>query len=112
MSIIDWIILLLFFIALAGIAMWVLKRRKDDTSDYFLSGHSETWLAVGAAIFAANIGSEHIVGLAGDNANSGMAMAHWEMQGWIILVLGWGFVPFNAHSKAFTMPEFLLKYYN
>jgi SSS family solute:Na+ symporter len=112
MSILDWTILVIFLFSLLGIVLWVLKHKKDDTSDYFLSGRSETWLAVGAAIFAANIGSEHLVGLAGAGAESGMAMAHWEMQGWMILVLGWVFVPFYAHSKVFTMPEFLLKRYN
>jgi SSS family solute:Na+ symporter len=112
MATLDWIIILLFLFCLIGIVIWVVKRGKDDTSDYFLSGRSETWLAVGAAIFAANIGSEHLVGLAGAGAESGLAMAHWEMQGWMILVLGWVFVPFYAHSKVFTMPEFLLKRYN
>jgi solute:Na+ symporter, SSS family len=112
MATLDWIILILFLLCLFGIVWWVLKHKKDNTSDYFLSGRSETWLAVGAAIFAANIGSEHLVGLAGAGAESGMAMAHWEMQGWMILVLGWVFVPFYAHSKVFTMPEFLYKRYN
>ena len=112
MTLLDWIILGLFFLCLAGIAVYVLKHKKDDTSDYFLSGRSETWLAVGAAVFAANIGSEHLVGLAGAGAESGMAMAHWEMQGWLILVLGWVFVPFYAHSRVFTMPEFLFKRFN
>jgi SSS family solute:Na+ symporter len=112
MATLDWIILLLFFLGLTGVALYVLKHKKDNTSDYFLSGRSETWLAVGTAIFAANIGSEHLVGLAGAGAQSGMAMAHWEMQGWMILVLGWVFVPFYAHSKVFTMPEFLYKRFN
>ncbi|MDP4292646.1 MAG: sodium/solute symporter, partial [Bacteroidota bacterium] len=112
MTTLDWIILGLFFACLAVIAVYVLKHKKDNTSDYFLSGRSETWLAVGAAVFAANIGSEHLVGLAGAGAESGMAMAHWEMQGWLILVLGWVFVPFYAHSKVFTMPEFLYKRFN
>jgi len=112
MTTLDWIILGLFFLCLAGIALYVFKHKKDNTSDYFLSGRSETWLAVGAAVFAANIGSEHLVGLAGAGAESGMAMAHWEMQGWLILVLGWVFVPFYAHSKVFTMPEFLFKRFN
>jgi len=111
MSAIDWIIIALFICGLFGIIWWVVKHKTDDTSDYFLSGRNETWLAVGAAIFAANIGSEHLVGLAGAGAESGMAMAHWEMQGWLILVLGWVFVPFYAHSKVFTMPEFLSKRY-
>jgi SSS family solute:Na+ symporter len=112
MATLDWIILVLFFLLLVGVVLWVVKHGKDDTSDYFLSGRSETWLAVGAAIFAANIGSEHLVGLAGAGAESGMAMAHWEMQGWMILILGWVFVPFYAHSKVFTMPEFLLRRFN
>jgi solute:Na+ symporter, SSS family len=112
MATLDWIILVVFFLCLVGIVLWVVKHKKDDTSDYFLSGRSETWLAVGAAIFAANIGSEHLVGLSGTGAESGMAMAHWEMQGWMILVLGWVFVPFYAHSKVFTMPEFLSRRYN
>ena len=107
MATLDWIILVLFFSCLVGIVLWVIKHKKDDTSDYFLSGRSETWLAVGAAIFAANIGSEHLVGLSSAGAESGMAMAHWEMHGWAILILGWVFVPFYQHSRVFTMPEFL-----
>ena len=107
MATLDWIILVLFFSCLVGIILWVIKHKKDNTSDYFLSGRSETWLAVGAAIFAANIGSEHLVGLSSAGAESGMAMAHWEMHGWAILILGWVFVPFYQHSKVFTMPEFL-----
>jgi len=112
MATLDWIILIMFFSCLVGVVFWVVKHKKDDTSDYFLSSRSETWLAVGAAIFAANIGSEHLVGLSGAGAESGMAMAHWEMQGWMILVLGWVFVPFYSHSKVFTMPEFLMNRYN
>jgi solute:Na+ symporter, SSS family len=107
MATLDWIILVLFFSCLVGIVLWVIKHKKDNTSDYFLSGRSETWLAVGAAIFAANIGSEHLVGLSSAGAESGMAMAHWEMHGWAILILGWVFVPFYQHSRVFTMPEFL-----
>jgi solute:Na+ symporter, SSS family len=80
MSMLDWSILVIFFFSLIGIVLWVTKHKKDDTSDYFLSGRSETWLAVGAAIFAANIGSEQLVGHAGAGAVSSMAEAHWEMQ--------------------------------
>ena len=63
-------------------------------------------------IFAANIGSEHLVGLAGTGAKDGVGMAHWEMQGWMILILGWLFVPFyqllnNKLGKIITMPDFL-----
>ena len=104
---IDWIVLGLFFLGLVGIIVWVLLKKDKDTQDYFLAGRDATWLAIGASIFASNIGSEHLVGLAGAGAESGMAMAHWEMHGWLILLLGWLFVPFYSRSGVFTMPEFL-----
>jgi solute:Na+ symporter, SSS family len=112
MSSLDWIVLGLFFLGLIGIIVWVLLQKEKDTSDYFLAGRDATWIAIGASIFASNIGSEHLVGLAGAGAESGMAMAHWEMHGWMILMLGWLFVPFYARSKVFTMPEFLERRYN
>ena len=108
----DWTVLGLFALALIGIIVWVSRMKEDTSSDYFLAGRDATWLAIGASIFASNIGSEHLVGLAGAGASSGMAMAHWEMHGWLILVLGWVFVPFYARSGVFTMPEFLEKRYN
>jgi len=108
----DWIVLGAFLLALVGIIVWVSRMKEDTSSDYFLAGRDATWIAIGASIFASNIGSEHLVGLAGAGASSGMAMAHWEMHGWMILVLGWLFVPFYARSGVFTMPEFLEKRYN
>lgn len=103
----DWCTLGLFFLGLMAIIWWVLRQKEETTVDYFLAGRSAGWIAIGASIFAANIGSEHLVGLAGAGAKSGMAMAHWEIQAWLILVLGWVFVPFYARSRVFTMPEFL-----
>jgi SSS family solute:Na+ symporter len=108
----DWVVLGLFILALIGVIVWVSRMKEDTSSDYFLAGKDATWVAIGASIFASNIGSEHLVGLAGAGASSGMAMAHWEMHGWLILVLGWVFVPFYDRSGVFTMPEFLEKRYN
>jgi SSS family solute:Na+ symporter len=108
----DWAVLGLFILGLVGIIVWVSRMKEDTSSDYFLAGRDAGWLAIGASIFASNIGSEHLVGLAGAGASSGMAMAHWEMHGWLILVLGWLFVPFYARSGVFTMPEFLERRYN
>ena len=112
MTTLDWIVLGLFFLALVGIIIWVLRQKEENTKDYFLAGKDVGWIAIGASIFASNIGSEHLVGLAGTGADSGMAMAHWEMHAWLILVLGWLFVPFYARSMVFTMPEFLEKRYS
>ena len=90
----DWIVLGLFFLAMRGLIVYVLLQKEKDTTDYFLAGKDAGWLSIGSSIFASNIGSEHLVGLAGVGFISGMAMAHWEIQAWIILLLGWVFVPF------------------
>src|SRR4030042_721609 len=103
----DWIVLGIFFLGLIGIVIWVLYQKDKDTTDYFLAGKKAGWLSIGSSIFASNIGSEHLVGLAGAGFVSGMAMAHWEMHAWLILILGWVFVPFYDRIKVFTMPEFL-----
>lgn len=108
----DWVVLGAFFVLLAGIVVWVLRQKEEDTADYFLAGRDAGWIAVGASIFASNIGSEHLVGLAGTGYQSGMAMAHWEIHAWVILILGWFFVPFYSRSRVFTMPEFLERRYN
>lgn len=107
----DWFALFIFFFGLAAVVWWVLRQRDETSADYFLAGRDVGWLAVGASIFASNIGSEHIVGLAGTGYKSGMAMGHFEMHAWIVLILGWVFVPFYARSRVFTMPEFLEKRY-
>lgn len=112
MSLLDWIVIAAFAATLIGIITWVFKQKDETSGDYFLAGRGATWVAIGASIFASNIGSEHLIGLAGAGASSGMAMAHWEIQGWMILVLGWVFVPFYSRSMVTTMPEFLERRYN
>jgi len=104
---IDWITLSLYFALIMGVAWWVIRKRKDTAADYFLAGRNLGWWLVGASIFASNIGSEHLVGLAGTGATDGVAMAHYELHAWCLLVLAWVFVPFYARSLVFTMPEFL-----
>lgn len=112
MQLLDWIVIALFFVALIGIIVWVMRQKQNNATDYFLGGKDATWIAIGASIFASNIGSEHLIGLAGSGAASGMAMAHWEIQGWMILLLGWVFVPFYTRSMVYTMPEFLERRFN
>ncbi|MDX8338994.1 sodium:solute symporter [Draconibacterium sp. IB214405] len=112
MELLDWIVIGLFGVALIGVIVWVLSQKEETSGDYFLAGRDASWIAIGASIFASNIGSEHLIGLAGAGASSGMAMAHWEIQGWMILILGWVFVPFYSRSMVLTMPEFLERRYN
>ena len=103
----DWLVVGAYFLVLLGIAVWVMRQKTESTTDYFLAGRHVGWFVIGASIFASNIGSEHIVGLAGTAANSGMVMGHYELHSWLVLLLGWVFVPFYMRSRVFTMPEFL-----
>ena len=105
----DWFVLGLYFAILVGVAIWVALQRNKNTEDYFLAGRNVGWFVIGASIFASNIGSEHVVGLAGTGFSSGTPLAHYELHAWIVLLLGWLFLPFYIRSGAFTMPEFLEK---
>lgn len=112
----DWIVLAVGILGVVWAVYRSIKKDQEkmkgaDSQDY-LFGKGEPWYVIGMAIFAANIGSEHLVGLAGTGAKDGVGMAHWEMQGWMILILGWLFVPFyqlmiNKMGKIITMPDFL-----
>jgi SSS family solute:Na+ symporter len=106
---VDWIVIAGYFAIIIGLAWWVIRQRQDTSTDYFLAGRHLGWFIIGASIFASNIGSEHLVGLAGSGATDGVAMAHYELHAWCLLVLGWVMVPFYMRSKVFTMPEFLEK---
>lgn len=112
MTTLDYIVIGLFTIVLIGFIVRALSKKQESSGQYFLDGRNATWIAIGMSIFASNIGSEHLIGLAGAGASSGMAMAHWEIQGWMILILGWVFVPFYSRSMVLTMPEFLERRYN
>ena len=109
---IDWVVIAIYFGILAGVAWWVIHNQKETADDYFLAGRNLGWWVIGASIFASNIGSEHIVGLAGTGATDGVALAHYELHAWCLLVLAWVFVPFYMRSQVFTMPEFLERRFN
>lgn len=106
---VDWLIILGYFVLVFGIAWWAYlkEKRSQTTTEYFLAGRNLGWWVIGAAVFSSNIGSEHLVGLAGSGATDGVAMAHYELHAWCLLVLAWILVPFYMRSQVFTMPEFL-----
>jgi len=106
LSTLDWLVIAAYFTALLGLVLAVTRRQQTST-DYFLAGRNVGFFAIGASIFASNIGSEHIVGLAGQGASTGLAMAHYELHAWIVVLLAWVFVPFYYQAGVFTMPEFL-----
>ena len=107
MTTLDWAAVGAYFALLLGLTWWSILRNRATVDDYFLAGRHLGWVVVGASIFASNIGSEHLVGLAGSGATSGVALAHFELHAWCLLVLGWVMVPFYMRSGVYTMPEFL-----
>ncbi len=111
MASLDWIIIGIYFMFLIVVVWWSARKQKTS-KDYFLASRNVGFFVIGASLFASNIGSEHIVGLAGNGASSGMAMAHWELHAWVLIMLAWVFVPFYYRSGVFTMPEFLEKRFN
>ncbi len=105
---VDWAVIAGYFALLVAVVWWSSKKQ-DTTADYFLAGRNMGWFVIGASLFASNIGSEHVVGLAGQGAVSGMAMAHYELHAWIMVMLAWFFVPFYYRTGVYTVPEFLEK---
>jgi SSS family solute:Na+ symporter len=105
----DLVVLVLYFLVIIGVAAWVALQKNKSSEDYFLAGRHVGWFVIGTSIFASNIGSEHVVGLAGTGFESGTPMAHYELHAWIVLLLGWLFLPFYMRSGVFTTPEFLEK---
>ena len=103
----DLAVIICFLVGMIGTVWFSMRKKNESGKDYFLSGRDANWLQIGSSIFSSNIGSEHLVGLAGAGFVTGMAMAHWEMHAYWILILGWAFVPLYDRMKVFTMPEFL-----
>jgi SSS family solute:Na+ symporter len=112
----DWAIIAVYFLLVFGVAIWVTLReraKRGTSTDYFLAGRDAGWFLIGGSLFASNIGSEHLVGLAGTGAASGVAVGQFEiLASLILLLLGWVFVPFYLSSGVFTMPEFLERRYS
>lgn len=109
---IDWLFVALYLLVIGAVSIWSIKKSKETTSDYFLANRNLGWFVIGASILASNVGSEHIVGLAGSAAKSGTVLGHYELHSYIVLILGWVFVPFYLRSSVYTMPEFLEKRFN
>lgn len=108
----DWVVIGFYFMLIAGLAVWVMTRKQENTEDYFLAGRNMGWFVIGASIFASNIGSEHVVGLAGAGAGGKIPMLIYELHAWLVITLGWVFLPFYLRSGIFTTPEFLERRFN
>lgn len=115
LTVLDITTIVVYFLAVFAIAWWASRRERsqNESTDYFLAGRDVGWFVVGASLFASNIGSEHLIGLAGSGFAEGLPVAQYEiLAGIALLMLGWIFVPFYLKSNVSTMPEFLEKRYD
>ncbi|XP_008415017.1 sodium/myo-inositol cotransporter 2 isoform X2 [Poecilia reticulata] len=108
---VDIVVLVVYFLLILAVGFWSMWRTKRSTVDgYFLAGKSMTWWPVGASLFASNIGSGHFIGLAGSGAAAGIGAIAYEWNGmFMVLMLGWLFLPIYISSGVTTMPEYLQK---
>src|SRR3989338_4310587 len=105
---IDLIIVIAYFVVVLALGLYFSRTDQKGDSDFFVAGRSLGWFAIGASLFASNISSEHLIGLAADGFRTGLAVGNYEWGACIILIiLATVFVPFYVGSKVRTMPEFL-----
>ncbi|XP_052790377.1 sodium/glucose cotransporter 5-like [Mya arenaria] len=105
----DILIIVVYFIIVLGVGLWTLVRpHRGNVENYFLAGRNMPWFAVGASLFSSNIGSEHFVGLAGAGAAAGIALILFEwFPIFLILLLGWVFIPVYVSAGVYTLPEYI-----
>ncbi|GIY60344.1 hypothetical protein CDAR_9651 [Caerostris darwini] len=107
----DAVVIAFYFVMVLAVGAWSSWRsKKNSVSGYFLASRSMHWIPVGASLFASNIGSGHFIGLTGSAAKSGIGIAGFELNAmFVVLILGWFFVPVYMASGVYTMPEYLRK---
>ncbi len=106
-TLLDWIMVGVYVVVIVGIGFFV-SRHQTSTDDYFLAGRSLTWGVIGSSMFATNISTSSLVGMAGDAYAYGIAVYNYEWMAVVVLILfALFFLPFYLRSKVYTMPEFL-----
>nr|XP_034302667.1 sodium/myo-inositol cotransporter 2 isoform X2 [Crassostrea gigas] len=104
----DFIVIVAYFAFVLFIGLWTSRQNRGSAGGYFLAGRSMHWIPVGASLFASNIGSIHFVGLAGSGAATGIVIALYELNAlYILMLLGYLFLPVYIASGVYTMPEYL-----
>jgi SSS family solute:Na+ symporter len=109
---IDLIIIVVYLVGILLVGILSVRVRKMTSEGYFLAGRGLGWVMVGAALFASNISTVHLVGLAASGYNEGLVWGNFEWLAAITLImLGLVFAPFYFKSRISTLPEFLEKRY-
>lgn len=112
-STIDLLVIVLYLLSIVFVGLWYSRRRRQTSNDYFLAGKSLTWAIIGASLFASNISTVHLVGLAESGFIDGIVWGNFE---WFsvfeLIILAFVFIPFYIRTKITTLPEFLEKRYD
>ena len=109
----DLVIIIVYMLGILVVGVWVVRKQKMTSNSYFLAGRSLNWALVGAALFASNISTIHMVGLASAGFEDGIVQGNFEWMATLLLVmLGLIFAPFYFKNRISTLPEFLEKRYN
>ena len=110
---IDFILFALYLVLNIALGIYVARRKGADTRAYFLAGEGLPWYAIGGSIIAANISTEHFIGMVGVAYAVGFVVAQWEWGNWFTFsALIWIFLPYYIRGGLYTMPEFLERRYN
>ena len=109
----DYLSFALYILLLSLIGYYFGKKKKQDSSDYFLAGRTLPWYVVGSSYIASNISTEHFIGMVGAAFVYGIcvAMSEWANVASFSLLI-WVFIPFLMSAKVFSTPEFLEKRFN
>lgn len=112
----DYIVFLIYFIAVSAYGYYIYKRKKTattDSKDFFLAEGSLTWWAIGASLIASNISAEHFIGMSGSGFALGLAISSYEwMAAATLIIVAVFLIPVYLKNKIFTMPQFLSVRYN
>jgi len=110
--VLDLIIIIVYLLGIMFVGIFSVRRMKLTSQGYFLAGRSLKWGMVGAALFASNISTIHLVGLAASGYNEGLVWGNFEwMATFTLILLGLVFAPFYFKSRISTLPEFLERRY-
>jgi solute:Na+ symporter, SSS family len=109
-QVLDYVVIAVYLLGITAIGIWAGFRRHASTEQYFLASKSLGWFTVGAAVFASNISTIHLVGLAADGARIGMVVGNFEwMACYTLILLALVFAPYYLRTRITTLPEFLEK---
>jgi solute:Na+ symporter, SSS family len=108
LSIVDWLIMLVYFVFVLGIG-FALKRYMRTSNDFFLAGRSIPAWVCGLAFISANLGAQEVIGMGASGAKYGIITSHFYWIGAIpaMIFVGIFMMPFYYGSKARSVPEYL-----